>query len=81
MQHARTQEGCFTGENLSPRSKRLMDLLPKPKTPEATVLLNLKRVKAQVANGMDQIKRVQSLACSFIKEYFERIPADKVQFT
>jgi hypothetical protein len=57
-----------------------MSLLPKPKTSEAVVLLNLKRVKAQIANGMDQIKKVQYLASSFIKEYFERIPAVQVFF-
>ena len=79
-QQARSKEGSFTGENLSPRSKRFMSLLPKPKTPEAMVLLNLKRIKAQVAHGMDQIKSVQSLASSFLKEYFERIPPVQVPF-
>jgi hypothetical protein len=78
LQLARTKEGDFTGENLSPRSQRLMNLLPKPKTSQAMVLVNLERVKTQVANGMDHVRKVQFLSSSFIREYFERIPPVQV---
>ena len=78
MQQARTSGGSFSGENFSPRSKRLMTLLPKPKTYEAKVLMNLQRVKAQVADGMSQIESVKLVASEFIKSYFERIPVHQV---
>ena len=55
-----------------------MTLLPKPKTYEAKVLMNLQRVKAQVADGMSQIESVKLVASEFIKSYFERIPVHQV---
>jgi hypothetical protein len=56
-----------------------MAVLPKPKTFEATVGLNLNRVQAQIAEGLDKIEQVQVLTSSFIKDHFERIPPDQVR--
>jgi hypothetical protein len=78
LQKARTCAGIYSGENLSPRSKRLMAILPKPKTYEATVGLNLNRIQAQIAQDMDRIEQVQVLTSSFIRDHFERIPPDQV---
>ena len=57
-----------------------MALLPKPKSYEETVGLNLNRMQAQIAKDMDRIGQVQSLSSSFIKDYFEHIPTDQVLF-
>ena len=55
-----------------------MAILPKPKTFEVTVGLNLNRVQAQIAKDMVKIEQVQILTSSFIKEHFERIPPEQV---
>jgi hypothetical protein len=78
LQKARDDEGEYTTENLSPRSRRLMAVLPKPKSKEETVGLNLNRVNAQIAEGMDKIEKIQTLTSNFIQEHFERIPSDQV---
>ena len=79
LQRARTQSGSFRGDNLSPRSRRLMAYLPKPKNLQATVGFNLNRVHTQIAQDLDKIKQVQILASSFIKEHFEKISPEQVQ--
>ncbi len=63
---------------MSPRSRRFINLLPKPKTYEATVMKKLERVKAQVADGMEQIRRIQEISSSFIRHHFARIPLPQV---
>ena len=78
LQKARSQTGSFKAENLSPRSRRLMAILPKPKTIQATLSSNLNRVQAEIAEDMDKIKQVQVLTSSFIKEHFERIRPGQV---
>jgi hypothetical protein len=77
-QHASTDSGSFTGENLSPRSRRLMSLLPKPKNMQDVILCNLNRIQMQVATEMGKIEHVQAVSSSFIREYFARIPPEKV---
>ena len=78
LQKARSQTGSFKAENLSPRSRRLMAILPKPKTIQATLSSNLNRVQAEIAEDMHKIKQVQVLTSSFIKEHFERIRPGQV---
>lgn len=80
LQRARTRTGAFSGENLSPRSRRLMNILPKPKSYAVTVGLNLNRVQTQITEDLDKMEQVQALISSFIKEYFERISPEKVPF-
>jgi hypothetical protein len=58
-----------------------MAVLPKPKSSEETVGLNLNRVQAQIAIGMDKIERIQSLTSDFIKDHFDRIPNEQVLST
>ena len=77
-QHARTKAGDFTGENLSPRSKRLMCFLPKPKSLQDVVISNLTRMQEQVASQMEKIEKVQALSSNIIRDYFARIPHQKV---
>jgi len=78
-QQARGSDDKYDGRDLSPRSKRLMSLLPKPKTITERVRDNLQRVQGQVASGLDQIQKVHSIASSFTRQHFARIPREHVR--
>ena len=80
MQKARASDGRYSGENLSPRSRHLMALLPKPKTVERAAVDDLNNMQAQVAHGMCKIEQIQRLSSSFIKEHFDRIHPGQVIF-
>ena len=70
---------CGNAVPLSPRSRRLIQYLPKPRTLTEVVRADLSHTIAQVAFEMGQIQRVQSLASSFIRTHFERKSPDQVK--
>ncbi len=65
---------------LSPRSKKLAEQLPKPRTETLAAILKLESVRKQVKLTLEESRKVKELVSSSLQRYFALLPEDKVIF-
>jgi hypothetical protein len=65
-------------EQFSPRSRRLSQVLPRPKNATEVTMARLNHTRGQVADVLEQARKVQELMSSSVKRHFETIPATSV---
>jgi uncharacterized protein involved in type VI secretion and phage assembly len=65
-------------DGISPRSRRLLHLLPKPKNEIDKALARLTHVQGQMTQAMNEIQKIQQITSTFLKRHFELIPTEQV---
>jgi hypothetical protein len=76
-QKARVEDGGFTDQNISPRSKHLMSILPRPK-PFGKALKRMEDSQRRTAKNVENQDEVQALTGTFIRKTFESVDPEQV---
>mmetsp|Transcript_32974 Transcript_32974/g.87498 ORF Transcript_32974/g.87498 Transcript_32974/m.87498 type:complete len:134 (+) Transcript_32974:93-494(+) len=67
--------------NFSPRSRRLSSVVPKPRNTAEVTIIKLGQVRENVANAIENSRKVQEITSTFLVRHFEMVPSNKVDFS
>mmetsp|Transcript_32979 Transcript_32979/g.87515 ORF Transcript_32979/g.87515 Transcript_32979/m.87515 type:complete len:208 (+) Transcript_32979:93-716(+) len=64
--------------NFSPRSRRLSSVVPKPRNTAEVTIIKLGQVRENVANAIENSRKVQEITSTFLVRHFEMVPSNKL---